>query len=177
MKINIDKSNNILNHFRCEQNTGNVNGEVEALIEASRCYLEAENQIDQLKTPTFNENLINALQSYNHAIRLLQENGDFNRASGLCLELGDSLLAMKMTSEALIFYKRATELLPNCNLSYLHTLEKVAITYAKLKDYHNAVNTFTELASVTEHSCKIPSTSVFLDILSWYLQFELLGFL
>ena len=139
---------------------------MEALISASRCYLEAEKRIYDLKTPTFNENLANAIQSYNHAIRLLQENGDLSRAAGLCLELGDFLMDMKMRSEAITFYKRASELLPNTSSSYLHSLEKVGKTYVKLKDYHNAVNVFTEIANTTEQTCKKPATSVYLDILA-----------
>ena len=153
---------------RCEQNIGNNHGEVEALISASRCYLEAEKRIYDLKTPTFNENLTTAIQSYNHAIRLLEENGDLTRAAGLCLELGETLMEMQMRSEALTFYKRATELLPKSSLSYLHAKEKVAKTFVKMKDYHNAVNVFTDIANSAEQLSRKPATSVTLDILARY---------
>lgn len=151
---------------RCEQNIGNSHGEVEALISASRCYLEAEKRIYDLEAPTFNENLTTAIQSYNHAIRLLEENRDLTRAAGLCLELGDTLMNMQMRSEALTFFKRSAELLPKSSLSYLHAKEKVGKTFVKMKDYHNAVNVFTEIANTAEQISKKPATSVSLDILA-----------
>ena len=87
---------------RCEQSIGNTYGEAEALISASRCYLNAEQKIDDLGTPTFEENLVSSIQSYNHAIRLLTENGDHFRASGLCIELGNALADIKKHGEARI---------------------------------------------------------------------------
>ena len=71
-----------------------------------------------------------------------------------------------MRSEAITFYKRASELLPNSSLSYLNSLEKVAKTFVKLKDYHNAVNVFTDIANTAEQTGTKPATSVYLDILA-----------
>ena len=54
-------------------------GEAEALISASRCYLRAEESINDLGCPSFEENLTSCIQTYNHAIRLLSEKGDHFR--------------------------------------------------------------------------------------------------
>ena len=54
-------------------------GEAEALISASRCYLRAEESISDLGCPSFEENLTSCIQTYNHAIRLLSEKGDHFR--------------------------------------------------------------------------------------------------
>ena len=152
---------------RCEQSIGNTHGEVEALISASRCYLQAENEIANLGTPTFEENLTASIQSYNHAVRLLHEKGDDFRASGLCIELGDALVKLEKSAEALTFYKRAAELRPNSTLSYLYAQEKVGKTQISVRDHHSALNTFTEIANVAEQSCKKPATSsVYLDLLA-----------
>ena len=50
------------------------------------------------------ENLTSSIQSYNHAIRILTENGDTMRASGLAMELGDALISLEKHGEALTFY-------------------------------------------------------------------------
>ena len=39
-------------------------------------------------------------------------------------------------------------------------------TFVKMKDYHNAVNVFTEIANTAEQISKKPATSVSLDILA-----------
>ena len=151
---------------RCEQSIGNVHGEAEALISASRCYIQAEKRTSELNLPTFEENLTSSIQSYNHAIRILTENGDTMRASGLAMELGDALISLEKHGEALTFYLRAAELRPNSTLSYLLAKEKVAKTYVKIGDHHNALNVFTEMANIAEQICKKPPTSIHLDILA-----------
>ena len=151
---------------RCEQSVGNTYGEAEALISASRCYLSAENKINDLKAPSFEENLVSSIQSFNHAIRLLIENGDHFRAAGLCVELGDSLVNLNKTGEAVSFYKRAAELRPNNTLSYLYAQEKVAKSLVRVGDHHSALNLFTEIASTAEQTSKKPTTSVHRDILA-----------
>ena len=60
---------------RCEQSIGNTQGEAEALISASRCYLLAEEATIDLGSPSYEENLTSCIQTYNHAIRLLIEKG------------------------------------------------------------------------------------------------------
>ena len=151
---------------RCEQSIGNINGESEALVSASRCYLQAELKTGELKTPSFEENLSSSIQTYNHAVRLLTEKGDHIRASGLCLELGDALNQLKKPGEALTFYIRASNLRPSGSLSYLYAREKVAKTHVRLSDHHNALNVFTEIANIAEQTCKKPATSVYLDMLA-----------
>ena len=79
---------------RCEQSIGNTVGEAEALISASRSFLQAEENVREIGSPSLEENLSSAIHSYNHAIRLLTENGDTLRASELCLELADFLVIL-----------------------------------------------------------------------------------
>ena len=151
---------------RCEQSIGNTQGEAEALISASRCYLLAEDSISDLGSTSFEENLTSAIQTYNHAIRLLSEKGDHFRASGLCIELGDALLNLNKPGEAITFYARAADLRPNSSLSCLFAQEKVGQTHVLMGDYHSALNIFTEIATTAEQTCRKPATSVYLDILT-----------
>ena len=46
-------------------------------------FVAGEKRTFDLNLPTFEENLASSIHSYNHAIRLLTENGDKMRASGL----------------------------------------------------------------------------------------------
>ena len=84
----------------------------------------------------------------------------------LALELGDALISLEKFGEALTFYQRATELMPNSTLSYLFTKEKVAKTFVKMGDLHNGLHAFTEMANIAEQICKKPATSIYLDILA-----------
>ena len=60
-------------------------------------------------------------------IRLLEENGDAVRASGLCIELGNALLSVGKNGEAASFYQRAADLRSDfIGLEYVHAREKVA---------------------------------------------------
>ena len=136
------------------------------MISASRCYIQAEKRTSELNLPTFEENLTSSIQSYNHAIRILTENGDTMRASGLAMELGDALISLEKHGEELTFYLRAAELRPNSTLSYLLAKEKVAKTFVKMGDHHNGLHAFTEMANIAEQICKKPATSIYLDILA-----------
>jgi len=151
---------------RCEQSIANTQGEAEALISASRCYLLAEESINDLGSPSFEENLTSSIQTYNHAIRLLSEKGDHFRASGLCIELGDALVNLNKPGEAITFYGRAAEFRPKSSLSFLFAQEKVGKTHVVMGDYHSALNVFTEIATTAEQTCKKPATSVYHDILA-----------
>ena len=152
---------------RCEQSIGNTSGEVEALISAARCYLKAEKNIHNLECLSFEENLVSSIHGFNHAIRLLEEKEDLARASGLCLELGDALLKLDKSEEALTFYKRAAGFRPKNSLSHLVALEKVGTTQILVGDQFSGLVTFTEMAGLAETQCKPRAvTSVYLDILA-----------
>ncbi len=92
-----------------------------------------------------------AMHSYNHAIRLLEESHQPERAAGLCLEVAQALRKMDLeapaqggprgrrnprTGQALSFYQRAADLRSSTILEYMHAREKV--TYKSLF-CHNAV--------------------------------------
>jgi tetratricopeptide (TPR) repeat protein len=106
-----------------------------------------------------------SIHSYNHAIRLLSENGDSIRASGLCIELADALIKLEKPGEAITFYQRAADFRPSSSLSYLHARENVARTFIRTGDHHNALTIFTEIANIVEQIGGKPYTSVYLDIL------------
>ena len=55
---------------RCEQSIGNTSGEVEALISAARAFLKAEMNLKQVGVPSFQENLLDSLDSFCNAIRI-----------------------------------------------------------------------------------------------------------
>ena len=88
------------------------------------------------------------------------------RAAGLAIELGDSLTNLNKPGEALTFYQRAAKLRPSNTQSYLFAQEKVAKTYVKIGDYHNALAIFTEMANIAEQISKKPAFSVNLDTLA-----------
>ena len=59
--------------------------------------------------------------------RILEENGDTVRASGLCIELGNALWSVGKSGEAASFYQRAADLRSDfIGLEYVHAREKVA---------------------------------------------------
>ena len=64
---------------------------------------------------------------YSFCYRILEENGDTVRASGLCIELGNALLSVGKNGEAASFYQRAADLRSDyIGLEYVHAREKVA---------------------------------------------------
>lgn len=81
-----------------------------------------------------------AMHSYNHAIRLLEESHQPERAAGLCLEVAQALRKMDLEApaqggprgrrnpragQALSFYQRAADLRSSTILEYMHAREKV----------------------------------------------------
>ena len=54
---------------RCEQSIGNYSGEVEALVSAARAFLKAEMNLKKIGGPSFQEHLLDALDSFSNAIR------------------------------------------------------------------------------------------------------------
>ena len=96
---------------RCQNSVGNSYAEAEALISASRSFLQAERKgklikgnfeklswlqiliiVQELHCPTFEEHLLSAVDSYNKAIKLMTETSQSSRAAGLCIELADALI-------------------------------------------------------------------------------------
>lgn len=173
---------------RCEQSVGNSNAEAEALIAASRGFMEAEMKVQDVGCPSFEEHLLAgskmaksflihnyfyqfmffhsvAIHSYAHAIRILEETNQTPRAAGLCLELGDSLHKLGKTGQALTFYQRAADLRSSTILEYIHAQEKVAICFIETGDYHNGLSTLTEVANVAEQYGGRPVASVYADMM------------
>ncbi len=81
-----------------------------------------------------------AIHTYNHAIRLLEESHQTERAAGLCLEVADSLRRLDLEApgqghqghrgaeragQAIAFYQRAADLRASTILEYMHAREKV----------------------------------------------------
>ena len=54
---------------RCEQSIGNYSGEVEALVSAARAFLKAEMNIKKIGGPSYQEHLLDSLDSFCNAIR------------------------------------------------------------------------------------------------------------
>ena len=94
------------------------------------------------------------MQSYNQAIRVLEEEAEnASAAKGLCLEIAGVLYDLNRLSEATTFYQRAADLCLNSGggsgLDYVHAREMVAKCLIEAGDYHNAVVALTETANLT----------------------------
>ena len=60
--------------------------------------------MQELHCPSFEEHLLSAVDSYNKAIKLMNETSQSSRAAGLCLELADALVKVNK----LLFVNRTT---------------------------------------------------------------------
>ena len=145
---------------RCEHNGGNPAAEAEALIASARAFLRAQTGRTENGHPDYEEYLLSAINSYNHAINCLlnpanpvddSASGDVCspqpiRAAGLCSEIAGALRTMNRTEEAVGFYKRSAEIRPQSKFQYLKAKENLGECYIDLSDYHDALETFTDLA-------------------------------
>lgn len=95
---------------RCENTLGNTTCEVEALVEAARLFLKAERENLELKCPSFEEHLTEAIHCYNQAIKIHCAQNNSALAACLCLEIADVLRSMNRFSEAMVHYQHAAEL-------------------------------------------------------------------
>lgn len=95
---------------RCENTLSNATGEVEALTEAARLFLEAEKNCAELRCPAFEEHLTEAIHLFNQAIKTHCAQGNSALGACLCLEIGDALRHMNRPHEAMVHYQHAAEL-------------------------------------------------------------------
>lgn len=95
---------------RCENTLSNATGEVEALTEAARLFLEAEKNCVELRCPAFEEHLTEAIHLFNQAIKTHCAQGNSALGACLCLEIGDALRHMNRPHEAMVHYQHAAEL-------------------------------------------------------------------
>lgn len=95
---------------RCENTLSNSVGEVEALTEAARLFLQAEKENLEIGCPSFEEHLSEAIHVYNQAIKVHCSQGNSALASCLCLELADALRSINRPTEAMVQYHHAAEL-------------------------------------------------------------------
>ena len=54
---------------RCEQSIGNYSGEIESLVLAARAFLKAEMNLKKIGGPSFQEHLLDSIDSFCNAIR------------------------------------------------------------------------------------------------------------
>ncbi|GFO02261.1 factor viii intron 22 protein-like [Plakobranchus ocellatus] len=131
---------------RCEHTLSNPAGEAQALTDAARSFLEAEQMDKELRVPGFQEHLTAAINCYSHAIRVHIENKQIALAASLCLEVGNVLRKMNKPGEAIVHYQRASELQSQSALDCLSALQKVAECKMETKDYEGALAVLTEMA-------------------------------
>jgi len=103
-----------------------------------------------MRCPSFEENLVAAIHSFNHAIRLLDGDQQHARAAALCLELADTLVLLEKPGQALAFYQRAAEIRAATILDYILAREKVAECHIKLGDLYSAATVLTEVAALVD---------------------------
>ena len=121
---------------RCENTLSNGTGEVEALTEAARLFLEAEKNSVELRCPAFEEHLTEAIHLFNQAIKTHCAQGNSALGACLCLEIGDALRHMNRPHEAMVHYQHAAELQHQNPIDALQSMTLVAsckIDTGKLK--------------------------------------------
>lgn len=111
---------------RCENTLSNATGEVEALTEAARLFLEAEKNCVELRCPAFEEHLTEAIHLFNQAIKTHCAQGNSALGACLCLEIGDALRHMNRPHEAMVHYQHAAELQHQNPLDALQSMTLVA---------------------------------------------------
>lgn len=150
---------------RCEQSVGNTACEAEALVAASRAFLQAERKIKAVCCPSIEDHLTAAIHTYGHAIRLMDESGQSSRAAGLCHELGSALRDMEKTSEAVSFYQRAADISSSTILEYLRAKMQVAECLIDTGDFHSALTALSDVSARAEAAQGIgrPLISVYSD--------------
>ncbi|XP_076459467.1 40-kDa huntingtin-associated protein-like [Babylonia areolata] len=135
---------------RCEHTLSNGAGESQALTEAARSFLHAEQADKELHCPTFQEHLTASINCYSHAIRVHIENKQTALAAALCLELGNVLRGFNKHGEATAHYQRAAELMSQSPLDCLAALNLVAQCKLETKDYEGALVVLTEMAYLAQ---------------------------
>ena len=111
---------------RCENTLSNATGEVEALTEAARLFLEAEKNCVELRCPAFEEHLTEAIHLFNQAIKTHCAQGNSALGACLCLEIGDALRHMNRPHEAMVHYQHAAELQHQNPIDALQSMTLVA---------------------------------------------------
>ena len=111
---------------RCENTLSNATGEVEALTEAARLFLEAEKSCVELRCPAFEEHLTEAIHLFNQAIKTHCAQGNSVLGACLCLEIGDALRHMNRPHEAMVHYQHAAELQHQNPIDALQSMTLVA---------------------------------------------------
>lgn len=111
---------------RCENTLSNAAGEIEALTEAARLFLEAEKSCLELKCPSFEEHLTEAIHLYNQAIKTQCAQGNSALGACLCVEIGDALRHMNRPHEAMVHYQHAAELQHQNPIDALRSMTLVA---------------------------------------------------
>ncbi|KXJ25489.1 factor VIII intron 22 protein [Exaiptasia diaphana] len=131
---------------RCENTLVNPVGEVEALTEAARLFLMAEQENLDMGCPSFEEHLTEAIHIYNQAIKVHCSHGNSALASCLCLELADALRGINRPTEAMVQYHHAAELQHQTPLAALNSMGHAASCKIDSGDFDGALSIFTEMA-------------------------------
>lgn len=135
---------------RCENTLSNAAGEIEALTGAARLFLEAEKSCLELKCPSFEEHLTEAIHLYNQAIKTHCTQGNSALGACLCLEIGDALRHMNRPHEAMVHYQHAAELQHQNPIDALRSMTLVASCKIDTGDYDGALSVLTEMAYFAE---------------------------
>jgi len=135
---------------RCENTLSNATGEVEALTEAARLFLEAEKNCVELRCPAFEEHLTEAIHLYNQAIKTHCAQGNSALGACLCLEIGDALRHLNRPHEAMVHYQHAAELQHQNPVDALQSMTLVASCKIDTGDFDGALNVLTEMAYFAE---------------------------
>lgn len=131
---------------RCEHTLANAPGEAQALTNAARAFLEAENGNAELNCPSFQEHLNASINCYSHAIRVHIENKHPAVAASLCLEMANALKKLNRPGEAIAHYQRAAQLQIQNPLDCLTSLGHAATCKIEIRDYEGALGVLTEMA-------------------------------
>ena len=140
---------------RCENTLVNPPGETDALVESARLFFKAEKLNVEIKCPSFEDQLTEAVHCYNQAIKIYRREGHYPLAAMLSLELASNLEDLEKTEEAFKHYVRASELQRQYSvMDSWSSARKAATCKILVGDYHTALRLISNITAMVEAFCQ-----------------------
>lgn len=133
---------------KCEQGLMNTPGEIDSLVEAARCFLKADKEVEDRKCPNFHENLENAVCCFTYAIKIYKDNNMHSMAGSLSLEIAEVYFNSMRYSQAVQHYINAIEYFNGIPSQVASTMDKLIICQILDHDYHGALATSMEMVEL-----------------------------
>ncbi|XP_076809063.1 40-kDa huntingtin-associated protein-like [Clavelina lepadiformis] len=138
---------------RCEMNMSHSLGEVQALTDAARYFLQADQSVEAIHSPKYGEHLICAKSCFDYAIKVLIKCDLPCMAASLCEEIGRYYEEKKDYHTALSLYLRGAELNFQNPLHLLLLQQKIMILKTVLDDFNGALSLCSEILHQISDKC------------------------